>query len=95
MSSLLLQASLQTLQDFDPEMGQTLCRVLQLGGPDLAALLQLEGLSQDTSGEAYVQGAVQRVCVEEVACHSTSFAQVQPSALECDYGQKSCITIEH
>ena len=62
-------------------MGRTLRRVLQLGGPDLAALLQLEGLSQDTTGEAYVQGAVQRVCVEEVAWHSTSFTQVQTSRM--------------
>lgn len=77
---MLLQATLQTLQNFDPVMGQTLRKVLQSGAPDLAALLRLEGLSQDTSAEAYVQGAVQRVCVEEVTWQSTSFAQVRTSA---------------
>lgn len=77
---LLLQATLQTLQDFDPVMGQTLRRVLQSGGPDLAALLQLEGLSQGTSAEAYVQAAVQQICVEDVVWQFTSFAQVRSCA---------------
>ena len=46
-------------------------------GQDLAALLQLEGLPLDTSREAYVQHAVQRVCVEDVQWQSASFAQVK------------------
>ncbi len=46
-------------------------------GQDLAALLQLEGLPSDTSREAYVQHAVQRVCVEDVQWQSASFAQVR------------------
>lgn len=83
LASVLLQATLQTLQDFDPDMGHTLMRVLQSGGADLAALLQLEGLSQDTTAEAYVLGAVQRVCVDEVKWQSTNFAQVR--FLFCKY----------
>ena len=46
-------------------------------GQDLAALLQLEGLPPDTSREAYVQHAVQRVCVEDVQWQSASFEQVR------------------
>lgn len=46
-------------------------------GQDLAALLQLEDLPLDTSREAYVQHAVQRVCVEDVQWQSASFAQVK------------------
>ena len=72
----LLQASLQILQDFDPKAACSLQRVLQLGGLDLAALLQLEGCPQDMTAQAYVQQAVQKVCVEDVLWQSTSFAKV-------------------
>jgi len=46
-------------------------------GQDLTALLQLEGLPLDTRREAYVQHAVQRVCVEDVQWQSASFEQVK------------------
>ena len=77
----LLQASLQTLRDFDPDAAHALHKVLQSEGPSLAALLQLEGFSLDTTAEAYVQQAVQRICVEQVHWQSTSFAQVRISSL--------------
>lgn len=81
---MLLQASLRTLQDFDPDVAHTLHKVLQSEGPNLAALLQLEGLSLDTSAEKYMQAAVQRICVEEVQWQSTGFAQVRiTSFLAC------------
>ena len=89
--SLLLQASLQILQDFDPDTAHTLHKVLQSKGLDLAALLQLEGFSQDTSAGAYVQQAVQHICIEEVQWQSTKFAEVRPSsflACHCLLGSK-------
>ncbi|KAL3154788.1 hypothetical protein ABBQ38_011331 [Trebouxia sp. C0009 RCD-2024] len=93
LAPLLWQkATLQTLQDFDPVMGQTLRRVLQSGGPDLAALLQLEGLSQGTSAEAYVQAAVQQICVEDVVWQFTSFAQGFCAAVSLDLLQRYLVT---
>ena len=74
----MLQANLQTLQDcLDPDTAHSLHGVLQSGGADLAALMQLEGLPQDTTAAAYVQQAVQQVCVAAVEWQSRSFAQVR------------------
>lgn len=74
---MLLQANLQTLQDFDPDTAHILHNVLRSEEADLAALLQLEGFSLDTTADAYVQQAVQRICVEQVHWQSTGFAQVR------------------
>ena len=73
---VLLQASLQGLQDFDLQTAQSIQRVLRMEGPALAALMQLEGLPQNMTGKAYVEHIVQRVCVEDVKWQATSFAQV-------------------
>ena len=71
-----LQASFQSLQSFDPEAAQALQNVTQMPGQDAAALMQLEGLPLETTTEAYLEHAVQRICVDDVQWQSTSFAQV-------------------
>ncbi|DBA90336.1 TPA: hypothetical protein ACH3X1_003619 [Trebouxia sp. C0004] len=78
------QASFQTFQSFDPAAAQALQKVACMPGQDLAALLQLEGLPLDMSRGAYVQHAVQRVCVEDVQWHSASFAQGFCAAVSLD-----------
>ena len=47
-----------------------------MSGQDLTALLELEGLPHSTSREAYMQQAVQRMCLDEVQWQSDSFAEV-------------------
>ena len=70
------QASFQSLQSFDPEAAQVLQNVTQMPGQDAAALMQLDGLPLDTTMEAYLEHAVQRICVDDVQWQSASFAQV-------------------
>ncbi|KAA6417402.1 MAG: ubiquitin- ligase [Trebouxia sp. A1-2] len=78
------QASFENVQSFDPAAAQALQKVACMPGQDLAALLQLEDLPLDTSREAYVQHAVQRVCVEDVQWQSASFAQGFCAAVSLD-----------
>ncbi|DBB05828.1 TPA: hypothetical protein ACH3X3_009841 [Trebouxia sp. C0006] len=78
------QGSFQSFQSFDPAAAQALQKVACMPGQDLAALLQLEGLPSDTSREAYVQHAVQRVCVEDVQWQSASFEQGFCAAVSLD-----------
>ena len=64
------------MEAFDPEAAQALRKVYDMSGQDLSALLEVEGLPSTTTREAYVQQAVQRICVAEVEWQSASFAEV-------------------
>lgn len=73
----LLQPSLQSLESSNPGAARGLRKVECMEGQQLTVLLAVEGLPLGTTREAYVQLALQRMCVEEVQWQSTSFAQVR------------------
>ena len=76
----LLQPSLHSLESSNPGAARGLRKVECMEGQQLTALLAVEGLPLGTTREAYVQLALQRMCVEEVQWQSTSFAQVRKSS---------------
>jgi hypothetical protein len=63
----VLQPSLATLQQHDPEAAQGLQAVLQLPQQQYQQLLQVEGRPCSTTRQQYIDVALQQLLVEDVA----------------------------